>query len=161
MTRSIPYEKSYVGKLRKLVGDQKLIIVTTRAVIRDPAGHVLFVQRSDNSRWVMPSGSLELDETLYDCMKREVREESGLEVISATPMAIYTSLSNVTAYGDAFEQISIQFLVTEWSGALVKETDETIDARFFPLDKPPEGVADFYHEVLEDLRAYDGQFILK
>lgn len=158
---TIPYEESYVGQLRKLVGKQKLIIVTTRAVIRDEVGCILFVQRSDNQRWVMPSGSLEVDETLFDCMKREVREESGLEVISATPMAIYNSLSNMTSYGDPFDQISVQFLVTEWSGALVKETDETIDARFFPSDEPPEAVASYYHEVLDDLRVYNGQFILK
>ncbi len=150
-----------MGQLRKLVGNRKLIVVATRAVVRDNAGRVLFVRRTDNGKWVMPSGALELDETLYDSMKREVMEETGLEVISAVPMGIYTYLSSVTAYGDPYEQISVQFLVTDWSGTLARETDETTDARFFEPDEPPEGVASHYHEVLEDLRGYDGRFIFK
>ena len=156
MRKTIPYEESYIGKLRKLAGDHKLIIAASRAVIRDDAGKVLFVKRRDNGKWVMPSGGLELGETLYECMKRETEEESGLVVVSADPMAIYTYIG-----GDAFEQISVQFLVTRWSGSLQKETDETTDAAFFAPDSPPEDVADHYYEVLEDLQNYNGRFILK
>ena len=157
----VPYEESYVGRLRALVGKQELIVVTTRAVIRDGDGRLLFVQRSDNRRWVMPSGSLELGETLFDCMRREVREESGLEVTQAAPMAIYHSLSNRTSYGDPFDQVSVQFLVEAWSGELLKETDETVDAGFFAPERPPEDMAGHYRAVLEDLRGYDGRFFFR
>jgi hypothetical protein len=42
------------------------------------------------------------------------------------------------------------------------ETDETIDARFFPMDKLPE-VQPHYLETLEDLKVYEstGELILK
>jgi ADP-ribose pyrophosphatase YjhB (NUDIX family) len=155
------YEDSYIGRIRKLAGKEKLIIVATRAVIRDRENHILFVRRSDNSKWVMPSGALELDETLFDGMKREVKEETGLDVITATPMAIYSYPSSLSAYGDAYYQISIQFMVKEWSGTLLSKTDETTQAHFFDIDRPPEGIASHYKEVLEDLRTYDGEFILK
>jgi len=69
------YEDSYVGRIRKLIGKEKLIVVATRAVIRDPEGRVLFVRRTDNSRWVMPSGALELEETIFESMQREVKEK--------------------------------------------------------------------------------------
>ena len=161
MTTSLSYHDSYIGQLRALVGNRKLIVVTTRALIQDEAGRLLFVRRNDNSEWVMPSGALELDESLFDSMKREVKEEAGLDVITAHPMAIYTYLDKVTAYGDAFAQISIQFLVTQWSGALVTKTDETSDARFFAIDDLPDNVADHYTEVLADWRDYDGRFLLK
>jgi 8-oxo-dGTP pyrophosphatase MutT (NUDIX family) len=155
------YEDSYVGRIRKLIGKEKLIIVATRAIIRDDEGRVLFVRRTDNSKWVMPSGALELEETLFEGMKREVKEETGLNVVAATPMAIYSYPSSITAYGDSYYQISMQFLVEEWSGILLTETDETTQARFFDIDKPPEDVAYHYQEVLDDLRKYDGRFILK
>ena len=158
LSKTIPYAESYIGKVRKLVGDQKLIIVASRAVLRDDSGNVLFVKRRDNGRWVMPSGGLELGETLFECMKREIEEESGPVVLAAAPMAIYTYLGGSE---DAFEQISVQFLVTDWTGTLLKETDETVDANFFGPDSPPPGVADHYHEVLQDLRNYQGQFILR
>ena len=155
------YEESYLGRIRKLVGKEKLIVVATRAVIRDPAGRVLFVRRSDNSRWVMPSGALELDETLDAGMRREVKEETGLDVIAATPMAIYTYPDSVTAYGDPYYQLSVQFLVDQWAGTLLCETDETTQAQFFPIDAPPENVAGHYQTVLADLLTYNGTFILK
>ena len=159
----LSYKESYIGQLRAIVGDRRLIVVTPRAVIRDNAGGVLFVRRNDNAQWVMPSGSMELDETVFECLAREVKEEAGLSVHSATPMAIYTFLNNTTSYGDPFEQVSIQFMVTAWSGSLERETNETTDARFFPIDQPPDEVADPYHEILADLRSYDenGVFLLK
>ena len=55
----------------------------------------------------------------------------------------------------------MQFLVDAWSGELVTETDETLDARFFGLDEVPVDLSDLYEEVLEDLRRWDGSLILK
>ena len=155
------YSDSYVGRIRRLVGKEKLIVVATRAVIHDHEGRVLFVRRTDNRRWVMPSGALELDETLFEGMQREVKEEAGLDVASATPMAIYCYPSSITAYGDPYYQITVQFLVNEWSGVLLSETDETTEARFFEIDMLPEDIASHYQEELADLQKYDGQFILK
>ena len=69
------YEDSYVGRIRKLTRKEKLIVVATRAVIRDPEGRVVFVRRIDNRRWVIPSGVLELGETIFESMQREVKEK--------------------------------------------------------------------------------------
>lgn len=49
------------------------------AVVRDD-GRVLVIQRCDNAHWEPPGGVLELDETIEDGLRREVREETGLEV---------------------------------------------------------------------------------
>jgi 8-oxo-dGTP pyrophosphatase MutT (NUDIX family) len=155
------YEESYLGQIRKLIGKQKLIITAARAVIRNQDGRILFIRRRDNGLWAMPAGGQELGESILDCLKREVKEEAGLEVISATPMAIYSQLSIVTVQGDPYQLFLIQFAVDEWSGTLVTETDETVDARFFGLDELPEEIPDAYYEVLEDLQEYDGNLIVK
>lgn len=93
------FEESYLGQLvqiRNLTGKgYKFLVPATRAIICDPEGRILFVRRKDNGKWVMPSGSQELGETIYDCMKREVWEESGLYVAFATAMAIYPRLPKV------------------------------------------------------------------
>jgi ADP-ribose pyrophosphatase YjhB (NUDIX family) len=155
------YNESYLGQIRKLIGKRKFIMTGARAVIRDREDRILFIRRRDNGLWAMPAGSQELDESILECLKREAKEETGLNVITATPMAIYSRCSIVTAYGDPYHLFLVQFLVDDWSGELATETDETVDARFFRLNQLPEELGDRYQEVLEDLRKYDGSLILK
>lgn len=156
------YKQSYFGKLRKLIGKEKVFLITARAIIRDREKRVLFVRHSDHAQWVMPAGSMELGESILDCVQREVKEESGLDVISATPMAIYSEprFSFVTAYGDPYQPLSVVFIIDEWSGTLISETDETVDARFFPLEAFPQ-IPEVYIETLSDLKQFDGKLILK
>ncbi len=155
------YKESYMGQIRELVGEREIIITAARAVIRDQEGRILFIRRRDNGLWAMPAGGQELGESILDCLKREVNEEAGLEVISATPMAIYSQVPIVTAFGDPYQLFLVQFLVDEWSGELMTETDETVDARFFSLGELPEEMPGFYPEVLDDLQRYDGNLIVK
>ena len=159
---SIPWEDSYLGQLRKVVGNRKLIAPVARAVIRDRDGRILFVRRSDNGAWVMPAGGLELGESILDCLKREVREETGLEVTAATPIAIYSEprFEYTNKYGAENKILSIVFLVEDWVGELLTGTDETTDARFFRLDELPD-IPELYRETLEDLKNYSGKVIVK
>lgn len=84
----------------------------------------------------MPVGSIELEESVFDCAKREVFEEAGLRVHSASPIAIYSEprFSFVTSYGDPYQMFTTVFVIDEWSGDLQRQTDETVNARFFALD---------------------------
>ena len=155
------YEHSYTGRIRNLVGKQKIIMTAARAVIRDLEERLLLVRRRDNGLWAMPAGGQELDESIANCVTREVREETGLTVISAIPMAIYSAVSAVTAYGDPYHLFVTQFLVEEWSGELARETNETTDAGFFSVGSLPDEIAPFYGEILCDIQTYDGNLILK
>ena len=156
------YEQSYLGGLRKLIGKQKIHSVGARGVVLNSDGHVLLVQRRDNKHWVMPAGGLELDEAILECCKREVYEEAGLTVEKATLIAIYSDpkYSFTTAYGDPYQMVSFVFRVDAWSGEVQTDTDETLDARFFPLDALPE-LSALYRETLEDLQNFDGTVIVK
>lgn len=145
-----------------MVGNQMLIIPAARGVLFNQKGQVLLVRRSDNDEWAMPAGSIELGESIYDCLKREVWEETGLDVISAHPIAIYTDprYNFKTMFGGEHQMFTVVFLVNEWIGKRQKETDETIDARFFDLGNLP-AIPAFYIETLEDIKAFKGRLILK
>jgi 8-oxo-dGTP diphosphatase len=54
--------------------------VSVAAVITDDNGRILVVQRCDTSRWEIPGGILELDESVHAGVRREVEEETGLVV---------------------------------------------------------------------------------
>ena len=156
------FEDSYVGQLRKLVGNRRLLTPGVGAFIFDDRGRILLIRRRDDGQWAMPAGMMELAETVYDAMRREVREETGIEVLSATLVAIYSGprFSWTNQFGSKHQGLGFQFRVDDWSGSLVTETDETVDAGFFDPGEVP-NVYPLYEELLSDLNSFDGHVILK
>lgn len=61
------------------------------AVIND-TGQVLAIRRRDNGQWEPPGGVLELGETLHDGLRREVREETGLQIEPERLTGVYQNM---------------------------------------------------------------------
>ncbi|MEE6452643.1 NUDIX domain-containing protein [Gottfriedia acidiceleris] len=91
-------------------------------------------------------GSIELDESIFECLVREVKEETGLDVISAKVIAIYSNpkYGQKNKFRDAYQLFEFLFLVETWKGSLIKCTEETIDAKFFILDEIPQSTNEFW-----------------
>lgn len=62
------------------------------AVIRREDGRILITQRPPNGLlgglWEFPGGKRRADETLQDCLRREIREELGMEIAVGAPIAV-------------------------------------------------------------------------
>jgi len=67
--------------------------VSVAGVIIDDHGRALLIQRADNHRWEPPGGVLELGETITDGLRREVREETGLDVESVALTGVYKNMN--------------------------------------------------------------------
>ncbi len=125
--------------------------VTTDCVIfgRTPDGQrrLLLVQRGGEpfkGMWAFPGGFLNMDETLEECARRELKEETGLE----TPLR-FEELKSFSAVDrdPRGRTITVAFLaevpLTEVQGA-----DDAADARWFALDEVPPLAFD-HDEVLQ------------
>ncbi|MBM7662149.1 8-oxo-dGTP pyrophosphatase MutT (NUDIX family) [Bacillus mesophilus] len=163
------WEDSYIGKLRGVAGSQKLIVPSVRAIIENESGKVLFVKRFEKEKWGMPAGSIELGESIYECLCREVKEETGLDVITANVIACYThpKYGTKNEFNDEYQLFELLFWVNKWEGTVKQNTNETISASFFSKSHLPNGTNEFWtsfhKEVLDDLALYktNGQLILK
>jgi ADP-ribose pyrophosphatase YjhB (NUDIX family) len=67
--------------------------VSVSGIVIDDHGRALLIRRRDNQRWEPPGGVLELGETIQDGLRREVREETGLDI---EPIALSGVYKNMT-----------------------------------------------------------------
>ena len=102
---------SYLHWIRQHVGHEKILMVFASAAIRDDAGRLLWQRRADFGWWGLPGGILELDESLPECVVREVHEETGLQVRPARVVGVYTSPDFDVTYpnGDQVQQVTVCF----------------------------------------------------
>ena len=62
------------------------------AIVRDD-GRILAIRRRDNGHWEPPGGVLELGESIEDGLRREVREETGLEIEPEQLTGVYKNMA--------------------------------------------------------------------
>ncbi len=67
--------------------------VSVAAVITDDHDRALLIRRADNGHWEPPGGVLELGETIEDGLRREVREETGLDIEPNTLTGVYKNMT--------------------------------------------------------------------
>lgn len=66
------------------------ITVGVFGIIANEQDEVLLCHRNDYDLWNMPGGGLEKGETPWKCIVREVKEETGLDVVISRLMGIYS-----------------------------------------------------------------------
>jgi 8-oxo-dGTP pyrophosphatase MutT (NUDIX family) len=160
---ALTWAESYLGRVRASVGDTDTIFfVGARTVVLDEQGRLLLIQRSDNRRWAIPAGAMELGESMADCAVRELWEETGLTATSLTPYAFYTAYTYTNEYRHTYQQVLMSFIVHSWEGELLRETEESVDAGFFPLDALPQE-SFIVDEALADLARFreTGTLVMK
>lgn len=143
---------SYVQWLRQHVGKQKIFLVFATACIRDEYGRLLWQQRSDFGWWGLPGGVLELNESLPQCVVREVKEETGLDVQPVHLIGIYTSPDFDIIYpnGDQVQQVTAAFECRLTGGQLQADGIETQALAWHEAHDVPE-TAPWYRAMVADL----------
>ena len=101
------------------------------AAIFDDQGRLLCVRHNyGDGRWSLPGGGIEDGETVVAGLRREVREETGLEV---EPDRLITSYSRPEP---GRQSVLIRCKVT--GGKLIASNSEISEVRFFACDELPD-----------------------
>lgn len=66
-------------------------VVTGAAAVINTQGQILLMRRSDNRRWVMPGGQLEVGESPAAGVVRETLEETGIRCVPKALSGVYDS----------------------------------------------------------------------
>lgn len=101
-------------------------VVGVAGLVVDDDGRALSVRRRTPQRWELPGGALEVGERILDGLRREVREEIGLDVEPVRLSGVYQNM--------ALGPVALVFLCRRAGGA-ERTSDETSDWRWVRRDE--------------------------
>ena len=108
---------------------------------------VLLIQRGvepNKGFWGTPGGYVNWDESLEETVRREVKEETDLDITNLTLVGVYSSPSRHPK-----QVINVVYLI-EVADGKVKHGDDAMDAKWFDLDNLPTEMALDHKQNIED-----------
>jgi 8-oxo-dGTP pyrophosphatase MutT (NUDIX family) len=131
----------YINDLRKKVGSSyTLIMPCACAIITNDKGEVLLQQRVDNHLWGYHGGAIEVDESVEEALRRELKEELNIEIDEMHLFKIYSGKEYHHVYpnGDHVSPIDILYVVTKFHGDIKLQKEEVLDIAWYSKDNLPE-----------------------
>ncbi|MBV9019169.1 MAG: NUDIX domain-containing protein [Ktedonobacteraceae bacterium] len=114
-------------------------------------GLVLLAHRRDIDWWNLPGGGMEVGEAVDEALRREVREETGLEVQVEQLVGVYSKPQK--------QEVVLTFRCRVTGGILIS-TEESRACRYFAPDSLPENTLPKHRQRVEDALLQQPQAIL-
>ena len=132
----------YIMDLRKELKNEKraLMMPAAGVLIFNNEGKVLLQQRTDNLKWGVPGGSMELGETFEQTAIREAFEEVNLMVADLELFNVYSGEDLHYTYPNGHEVYIVTCVYickNTYMGEIKMDIEETKDAKFFSRDELP------------------------
>ncbi len=150
------YEKgkmmaNYIKELREKVGHDCVLINFAGGCVLNEYGEVLLQKRGDFNAWGFPGGAMEIGESAAETAIREIKEETGYDVEINELLGVYTKYFQAYPNGDKAQSILIFFSCSIAGGEQKIDGDETLELKFFPLNKMPPLFNQQHEDCLQDL----------
>ncbi|MCY4018142.1 MAG: NUDIX domain-containing protein [Chloroflexi bacterium] len=133
----------YIKNIRAKIGNDLLLLPGVTAVVINSRDELLLQLRRDTKTWAPPSGGLEPGENLAQCVIREVLEETGIEVIPESIIAVLSGDDFTVTYpnGDQIGVVSTVFRCRPCAESVPRVNDnESLDMRYFHPNALPENM---------------------
>ncbi|RAS90341.1 DNA mismatch repair protein MutT [Bacillus cereus] len=141
----------YIEELRKVVGSRPLNLAGVAVAVFNEQGQILLQQRRSGI-WGVPGGFIELGESTEEAGRREVFEETGIEIGTLQLISVFSGKEFFVKLpnGDEFYPITIAYLCKDIKGGLLKADGiESLSVQFFDFDKLPENISPFIKKLIE------------
>lgn len=133
--------------------------LTTDALVYVPVKSEIFVLLIERAaepfkgKWALPGGFVNMDELLEDACKRELMEETGLQVSKMKQFKTFDAVNRDPRHRTISVVFSAQLQIKE----KVKGADDAAHAKWFPLSDLPQLAFD-HAEILKEFFSQTGRF---
>lgn len=136
---------SYVRELRSApAACCAIAILGHRPLIIAGAAVLIFIQhRRDNQQWGLISGSMEIKESLEDRARREVIEETGLELNELNWFGLFSGKELIYQIpnGDVVVNVTAVYTSRKFKEKLKVDKEQGYEVRFFNLNEIPKDLS--------------------
>lgn len=111
-------------------------IIATAGIVLNDKDEILMV-KTHNSGWVFPGGQVEVGENVIDAVKREIMEETGVDIEVGEVFCISSNTSKHPGYNGVKEvptKIMLDFICRAKCGT-PRPSDENSESKYVPKDK--------------------------
>ncbi len=137
----------YIKNIRDGLGSQKIILNCAGGIV-EKDGKILFQHRTDNDKWGLVGGLLELNETYLEAAIREIKEETGLDVKPKYFLGIFHNHNMVWGNGDKAHTIGAYY-VFEIVGGDLRVDEESFELKFCSEEEIPPLFAPDHQEAVD------------
>jgi 8-oxo-dGTP pyrophosphatase MutT (NUDIX family) len=143
----------YLLTLRQFVGHRPILMVGAAILVVDGENCLLMLKRSDSGCWGLPGGATEPGEKVESAARREMLEETGLEI---GEMSLFNVFSGPELYykypnGDEVYNVTIVYISRDWQGDVTLNNEHT-EWNWFAFDEIPEDVSPPILPVIEEFK---------
>lgn len=125
------------------------IKVSVGVIIQDADNKILLGKRKNvigEGTWGLPGGHIKIGESIFECAKREVYDEVGVDLINFELVEV----SEMVKTGSDFQLVEIGYKSKKWEGIVeLKEHKYCSEWGFFPLDKLPGEIFEPHKAIVE------------
>ena len=99
-------------------------------------GTIVLIRRRDTGKWALPGGMIDWGEDIFNTAQRELKEETGLNLVSLGRLVgVYSSFER----DPRIHSISVLIEVTAAGNFQIKDTLEVSEVRAFSVETLPLG----------------------
>lgn len=103
-------------------------------------------------KWGLPGGLMELGESTEETVRREVFEETGLQVGQLSLFGVYSGRNYlcIAQNGDEFYVVTTVYTTSEYYGEVSVNDNESLSFEWIGVHNLPENIAGTHKEIISD-----------